>query len=503
MGLSAVLSIYKVAFPSWEREPEARFLERVRSGRYRLSSAWRGGNLIGFVVTELLEGRPYGVLVYLAVSEGERGRGVGRKLCERAVSRFTVEAPAVCRWLLVEAEAGPARLYEGLGFRRLRFDYRAPRFDGPGEMPMGLLAWPRDPSLTAMDGETLRAFIRETFQDGYGLASSDPRIAVLCAQVVPRVTLRPMAAAPRFQLLPNAPPDTADVVILPVPHESHPSGRPGAALGPAALLEASAELEYYDEERGWSPMKHLRVSVLEPFVRLDGEPEATMHGRLTARTQAAGGRGLFIGLGGDHSVTPSLVAARMPTPGTVVFLDAHADLRPAYHGSPFDHACPAHRLREQGHRLVQVGIRSLFEAEAQRAASDAAIEVHHDRGLRRPAGRTRLFSSLAALRGPVYLSVDLDVFDPAVMPGVGTPQPGGIDYYFALDIFEAVLGRPELDVRGVDIVELVPEPSAVSAVTAAKLVQKAISFWAHARGYAERPANTGSQSQMQSQSDAS
>lgn len=285
------------------------------------------------------------------------------------------------------------------------------------------------------------------------------------------------------------------MLILPVPHESHPSGRPGAAAGPAALLEATAELEYYDEERRWSPMKHVRVAVLEPFVAGAEESAAALHARLTAHTARAGrpsGTGLFVGLGGDHSITPSLVAARMPEPGTVVFLDAHADLRPEYHGSPFDHACPAHRLREQGHRLLQVGIRSLFEAEAKRVATDLDIEVYYDRVLRRPDSQARLLSRLAALTGPVYLSVDLDVFDPAVMPGVGTPQPGGIDYYLALDIFEAVLGRPEVDVRGVDLVELVPEPSAVSAVTAAKLLQKAISFWAHARGYALRP-QAGSQ----------
>jgi agmatinase len=152
-----------------------------------------------------------------------------------------------------------------------------------------------------------------------------------------------------------------------------------------------------------------------------------------------------------------------------------------------------HRLRERGYRLIQIGIRSLHAQEAERIASDDGITTWFDRQLQRPEVWQLMIRQLAGLSGPVWLTIDMDGFDPALIAGVGTPQPGGLSWHQGLDIIETLMHNEAIDLRGVDILELVPETSRVTDMMGAKLVQKCFSYWGKARGYAERPA-TGSQS---------
>jgi agmatinase len=298
-----------------------------------------------------------------------------------------------------------------------------------------------------------------------------------------------------YQLLPNTAVDDTDVIVLPVPYEETVCGRRGTAQAPSAILSASTQLEYYEEDQAWSPMEHMRIAVLEPLAPHVGEEDAAFHARLAqaaASLPGADGSKLFIALGGEHSITPSLTAGRLRDPATILFLDAHADLRESYKGTRHSHACAAARLREEGHRLIMAGVRSLAAAEADRARTDAGIEVYTAAILGRDEEKGRLLDCVAAIRGPAWLSIDMDVFDPAVVPGVGTPQPGGLDWYAVVSILEAFLLLSEAVVLGMDIVELVPEPSEVSQVTAAKLMQKAISFWGKKRGFDRKP-KSGSQ----------
>lgn len=298
-----------------------------------------------------------------------------------------------------------------------------------------------------------------------------------------------------YQLLPNRAPEAADVLIQPVPHELTVSYKPGTRNGPEAVLCATAQLEYYEEDGGWSPFRHMGVSVMPPVDKRLYEADGDFHARLEAYAAGLPREPLLLSLGGEHSVTASLVAGRMPEPGTVVLLDAHADLRRTFEGSTHSHACPMNHIREAGHRLVMVGVRSLMDEEAERVDSDPAIDCYLDRRLRRPEVWSELLASLAALDGPVYLTVDMDAFDPALVPGVGTPQPGGLSWYQVLDVVEAVLGNPQVTVTGCDIVETVPEASCVTDMTAAKLSQKMISAWGLRQGFRERPA-TGSQTEI-------
>jgi agmatinase len=304
-------------------------------------------------------------------------------------------------------------------------------------------------------------------------------------------TLRPMKTPLQFLSLPNAPVDAADVLILPVPYERTVTYMSGTCRGPAAILDASAQLEFYEEDAGWCPTEYLKLSVLPP-AEVDLETEKAFHQRLFERVAGLPSENLLIALGGEHSVTPEMVFARMPDGGTVVQIDAHADLRPAYHGSIYNHACPMYRLRQKGYRVIQIGIRSLHANEAKLIAQDEGITTWFDRPLQRDGRWPAMISQLASLSGPVWLTIDMDGFDPSLIAGVGTPQPGGLSWHQGLDIVETLMHNPNIEMRGVDILELVPEPSRVSDMMGAKLVQKCLSYWGKARGYDHRLA-AGSQ----------
>ncbi|MFB4204912.1 N(1)-aminopropylagmatine ureohydrolase [wastewater metagenome] len=299
----------------------------------------------------------------------------------------------------------------------------------------------------------------------------------------------------RYQLLPNRPVDTADILVLPVPHEQTVSYKPGTRNGPEAILDATAQLEYFEEDGNWSPLMHMGICVVPPLGKQLYERAVDYHRRLARSAAALPDGPLILALGGEHSITPALVQARMPEPGTVVCLDAHADLRRHFEGTELSHACPMHHIRAAGHGVLLAGVRSLMDEEAARVRDDDAIECHRDRALHRPAAWQALLERLAGLDGPVWLTVDMDVFSPAEVPGVGTPQPGGLGWYDVVELVETLIANPRIDLRGCDIVELVPEPSCVSEMVAAKLSQRMISCWGRRQGFHEAPA-TGSQSEV-------
>ena len=284
-----------------------------------------------------------------------------------------------------------------------------------------------------------------------------------------------------FQFLPNSPVDEADILILPVPWEQTVCYKAGTSLAPAAILKATEQLEYYEEDIAWSPMKHMQVCVLETIAS-----QATQfHSHLTNTISRLPKDNLLIALGGEHSITPALIKGRMPQNGSVIYLDAHADLRKTYQGSEYSHACAAYQILNQGYSLIMIGIRSIFEEEVKYLAD---ITTFMDRKL----NMEKVIQCISELTGPVWLTIDMDVFNPALVSGVGTPQPGGIDWYQCLDILEAVFFNKNVEIYGMDIVELIPEPSHVSEITAAKIMQKAISFWGKAHGF-EHKIQNGSQ----------
>jgi len=285
-------------------------------------------------------------------------------------------------------------------------------------------------------------------------------------------------------------PATAAAVVLPIPHEGGVSYGAGASAGPAAIIEASAQVEFYDELLGEEPCRMGIVTCAPPV--LPAEPEA-----MVATVRRAAGElldaGYFVAmLGGDHSVSAGLAGAlaERVKPFSVIQLDAHADLREQYNDSPHSHACVMARIRELTPHTLQLGIRSLSRSQARRIRKEGlAVGFMHD--LR--TGSFDLAAALARLPDPVFVTVDVDVFDPAVLGATGTPEPGGMSWYEACDLLGHIFRLRR--VVACDLVELAPRPhDAASPFTVARLLQRMLGYrlagWCRATGNAwpERPA---------------
>ncbi|HVF61417.1 MAG TPA: agmatinase [Thermoanaerobaculia bacterium] len=270
---------------------------------------------------------------------------------------------------------------------------------------------------------------------------------------------------------------TSVVAVLPVPFERTTSYGKGTAAGPAAILRASQAMELYDEELGGEPFR-VGIATLPPFL-----PEAFDLGEAlaeleeAARTQLAAGK-FLVTLGGEHSLTQAPVRAARAMHGEigVVQFDAHADLREEFEGTPYSHASVMHRLVEDRFPTLAVGIRSLStpEAELIRERSLAVLWGHQ------LARAEELFAPLlAALPETVYLTFDVDYFDPSLVPATGTPEPGGGLWYPTLALLRTLFRSKR--VIAMDLVELAPiggQPA--SDFLAAKLVYKCIGYLAEA-----------------------
>lgn len=245
----------------------------------------------------------------------------------------------------------------------------------------------------------------------------------------------------------------ARTVILPAPYEGTVSYGRGAAAAPRAILEASWQVELFDQELDCEP--ELRLAALPPLLLPKSPAQALARvEKAVTKILRKGQRPLL--LGGEHSLT---LGALRPAKGfyprlSVLQLDAHADLRDHWEGKPLSHACVMRRAADLGLPIVPVGIRSLSLEEAQwikrhRQKVFWAEEIRGKRGWLRDVIR-RL--------GPeVYLSIDIDVLDPSEMPATGTPEPGGLSWHDLLALFRA-LAASRKKVVGLDLVELAPIP---------------------------------------------
>ncbi len=268
-------------------------------------------------------------------------------------------------------------------------------------------------------------------------------------------------------------PGQPGVTLIPVPYDGTTSYRTGSRDGPRAMITASRQLEDYDLEldRDISETGIRTAPELEPFA---GGPEG-MIDRVDRAVSEALPDGAIVGLlGGEHSITVGGVRAfrRRYTDLSVLYLDAHADLRDEYQGSPWSHACVARRVLEMC-PLVEVGVRSLSEGE-HRFIADECVPVffwpHEEADLDEVLPKvTDLLSDT------VYVTIDLDVLDPSIMAAVGTPEPGGMSWRGVTRLLRHVAERKRI--VGFDLVELSPdEGPEACAFTAAKLAYKLIGY---------------------------
>ena len=264
----------------------------------------------------------------------------------------------------------------------------------------------------------------------------------------------------------------ARVVIFPIPLDRTTSYVAGTRNGPHEILVASSHMELWDEETE-TDVHSIGIFTLPdmefPFATLE---EVIGEIRRVASELVARNKFPFV-LGGEHSITAPVVAALAAKhPGlTVLQIDAHADLRDSFMGTPYNHACAMRRTLEHA-RATQVAIRSLSPEEASVAPS-LPTQIFYDFNMRANADWVdRVVNSLSE---HVYITIDVDGLDPAIMPATGTPEPGGLSWYETLALLRRVIERRT--VVGCDIVELSPMPGHVAPnFLCAKLVYKILSY---------------------------
>ena len=272
-----------------------------------------------------------------------------------------------------------------------------------------------------------------------------------------------------------ADPAGARVVVLPLPYEASTSYIQGTKAGPRSIIEASAQVEWYDESRGDEPCRS-GISTL-PALDCEGDPEeVTIRISDAVAGQVANGR-FVLSLGGEHTVTVGCVrGAALDRPLTIVQIDAHADLRDEYRGSKWSHGCVMRRLVDDS-PVVQIGIRSMSATEAEFAESSQRVFCVPGRDI--AASRCEPDGCLSWIERAiqavetelVYLTVDLDGLDPSVVPGVGTPEPGGLLWSETLALVRTLF--ESRTVVAADIVELCPQEGAImSDFAAARLAYK-------------------------------
>jgi agmatinase len=258
-------------------------------------------------------------------------------------------------------------------------------------------------------------------------------------------------------------------VIVPVPYDDTSTWLKGADKGPQALIEASGNMELYDIETGTEVYKYGIYTDVP--VSVSGKPEwmiAAVKERIHSWMEM---NKFVITVGGEHSVTIGSVEAhllRYPDL-SVLQLDAHTDLRPEYLGSKYNHACTMARIQEFC-PVTQVGIRSMDIIEKDYLKPGRVFFAEKILN-----SKSWIDEVIQTLSNRFYLTIDLDVFDPAIMPSTGTPEPGGLDWYTVLELLRKVIEKKEL--VGFDIVELCPDKNNKAPdFLAAKLLYKVLTY---------------------------
>lgn len=271
------------------------------------------------------------------------------------------------------------------------------------------------------------------------------------------------------------------VVVVPVPYDLSTTYRPGTREGPAAIIDASRNLELYDVELQRSPYR-AGIHTLPPVEIVAGNAAAMVERTEQVTTELLRQEKFVVTLGGDHSVSIGVISAfakRFPSL-SVLQLDAHTDLRDEYEGSCFSGATIMRRVLDLGVRTAAAGIRSVSEGEAELiAARSLPIWLASDIHAQKAQGRRDWIAEVVRNLGEeVYVTIDVDAFDPSLVPGTGTPEPGGLGWYDAMDLLAAVTQQRR--VVGFDVVELSPLLEGhVSPVVAAKVVYKLIGMAVH------------------------
>lgn len=269
----------------------------------------------------------------------------------------------------------------------------------------------------------------------------------------------------------NATYENSKVVLVTVPYDGTSTWGKGADKGPELFLDASENMELYDIETDSEP--YLQGVYRAGEVSENSTPEKMVEAVYNKTKELIKDREkLFTLIGGEHSVSIGSIRAvgEEYKQLTVLQLDAHTDLRPEFHGSKNNHACAVFEANQK-HKLVQVGIRSMDAEEKQYLPHNRVFFAHEIAN-----NENWIKEVLEKVTGNVYITIDLDAFDPSIAPSTGTPEPGGLQWYPALKLLKKVFKK--CNVVAFDIVELMDSPQAKpTAFLAAKLYYKMLAYY--------------------------
>lgn len=242
----------------------------------------------------------------------------------------------------------------------------------------------------------------------------------------------------------------------------------GADKGPRAIIEASKNMELYDIETNSEVYKKGIFTEEEIIAHDSREMVKKTYRKITSLLND---KKFVVALGGEHSVSLGAIKAHSHffKDFSVLHFDAHSDMRDFYEGSKYSHACIMARVKEITDNIVSVGIRSMDSSELKninRQKIFYASEIFQSGNW--------INKAIKQLSKDVYISIDLDVFDPSIMPSTGTPEPGGLDWYQVINLLEKVSRNK--NIIGFDIVELCPSQDKAPDFLAAKLIYKLLSL---------------------------
>jgi len=259
------------------------------------------------------------------------------------------------------------------------------------------------------------------------------------------------------------------IIIIPVPYDDTSTWMKGADKGPDAIMEASVNLEFYDIETD-SEARLFGIHTIDPE-REKGSPETLVDAVYNKVKLLLYDEKFPVVVGGNHTVSIGAAKAFSEHFGnlSILQLDAHSDLRQVYEGSSYNHACAMARMREFA-PVIQVGIRSMSQEEASCADWERIFPAHE-----LYLDKTKYQKAIEKLSENVYLTIDLDVFDPSLIPSTGTPEPGGPEYFEIMNFLKEVIWKK--NVVGFDVVELCPSPvNKAPDFIAAKIIYQLLSY---------------------------
>lgn len=279
---------------------------------------------------------------------------------------------------------------------------------------------------------------------------------------------------------------TPDIVVVPLAYELTTSYGTGAVDGPQACIDASAQVELYDDTLGEDVPAGLTLHTLPVWEGTAPTLLGQLDEMVDHTTSVFNGEIFPLFLGGEHGILPPLMRAAGSHPLvdgdlsrlSVVQLDAHADLRSQLDGEPFSHACAASRSLDVGvGHLYQAGIRAYSLEEAERIETDQRITTYFAKQTQHPytGGQAwcRWIETLKAIEGPVHFTLDIDGLDGALVPATGTPVPGGLSYWQAIETIEVLFANPKATVISADVNEIVAQSDTpLTQFTAACLATK-------------------------------